>query len=140
MLELEAAARPPGPISAESEREPVTLNDLKVRSAHQYFLAADQLSFKADRQLAADVANAVAQSYLTHSYDIRFRSASNLTTFMEKQTDELRAKMERSSGALADFERQLNIVSPEEKTNIVVNRLLQLNTELISAEGDRVQQ
>ena len=136
LLELEHQ-RTAGPSSAESEMEPVALNDLKVTRPINTFLL--QISYRSpNRQLAADVANAVAQSYLAHSYDIRFRSASNLTTFMEKQTEELRAKMERSSGALADFERQLNIVSPEEKTNIVVNRLLQLNTELISAEGDRV--
>jgi capsular exopolysaccharide synthesis family protein len=136
LLELEHQ-RTSGPSSAESEMEPVALNDLKVTRPINTFLL--QISYRSpNRQLAADVANAVAQSYLAHSYDIRFRSASNLTTFMEKQTEELRAKMERSSGALADFERQLNIVSPEEKTNIVVNRLLQLNTELISAEGDRV--
>ncbi len=39
---------------------------------------------------------------------------------MEKQIEELKAKMERSSQALVGFERELNVINPEEKTNILV--------------------
>jgi len=44
------------------------------------------------------------------------RSSASLATFMEKQIEELRAKMERSSQALVGFERELNVINPEEKT------------------------
>jgi capsular exopolysaccharide synthesis family protein len=91
-----------------------------------------------DRQFAADVANAVARSYIDHTYDIRFEAAGRLASFMQKQLEELRAKMERSSEALAKFEKDLNLINPEEKVSIISNRLLQLNTELTSAEADRV--
>ena len=54
---------------------------------------------------------------------------------MEKQIEELKAKMERSSQALVGFERELNVINPEEKTNILSARLLQLNTEFTNAEA-----
>jgi len=57
---------------------------------------------------------------------------------MEKQIEELKAKMERSSAALAQFERELNVINPEEKTSILSARLLQLNTEYTNAHTDRV--
>jgi capsular exopolysaccharide synthesis family protein len=57
---------------------------------------------------------------------------------MEKQLDELRAKMEASTQRLLAFERELNVINPEEKTNILSARLLQLNTEWTNAQGDRV--
>ncbi len=57
---------------------------------------------------------------------------------MTKQLDELRAKMENSSTKLAQFEKELNVISPEEKTSILTARLLQLNTEYTNAQGDRV--
>jgi succinoglycan biosynthesis transport protein ExoP len=57
---------------------------------------------------------------------------------MEKQLEELKAKMERSSAALAQFERELNVINPEEKTSILSARLLQLNTEYTNAQTDRV--
>jgi capsular exopolysaccharide synthesis family protein len=57
---------------------------------------------------------------------------------MEKQLDELKAKMEKSGLALAQFEKDLDVVNPEEKTNILSSRLLQLNTEYTAAQADRV--
>jgi len=57
---------------------------------------------------------------------------------MVKQLEELKAKMERSSMALVKFERELDVINPEEKTNILSSRLLQLNTEYTNAQGDRV--
>ena len=46
--------------------------------------------------------------------------------------------MERSGQALVQFEKELNVVNPEEKTNIISQRLLQLNTEYTNAQADRV--
>jgi capsular exopolysaccharide synthesis family protein len=119
------------------EDAPVLLKKLKVsRPPNTYLLLASYRS--TDPRLAADVANAITQSYLEHTYNIRIRSSASLASFMEKQIEELRAKMERSSQALMQFERELNVINPEEKTSILSARLLQLNTEFTNAQGDRV--
>ncbi len=116
---------------------PVTLKNLKVtRPNNTYLLLIGYRS--PDRRLAADVANAIAHSYIEHTYDIRFRSSASLSSFMEKQLEELKAKMERSDAALAQFERELNLINPDEKTNILSARLLQLNTDYTNAETERV--
>jgi succinoglycan biosynthesis transport protein ExoP len=90
---------------AAAEDVAVLMKDLRVtRPANTYLLL---LSYRSTNpQLAADVANAVARSYLEHTYDIRFKSSVSLSTFMERQLEELKAKMERSSAALAQFENQ----------------------------------
>jgi succinoglycan biosynthesis transport protein ExoP len=116
---------------------PVSLGGLKVtRPANTYLLLISYRS--SDPQVAADVANAVAKSYLEHTYDIRIRSSANLSAFMEKQLDELKAKMERSSLALSQFQKEIEVISPEQKTDILSARLLQLNTEYTSAQAERV--
>jgi len=122
---------------AEAEDTPVILKKLKVtRPPNTYILL---ISYQAhDKHLAANVANDIAQSYLEHTYNIRYQASAGLSQFMEKQIEELRAKMERSSAALAQFERELNVINPEEKTNIVSARLLQLNSEYTNAQADRV--
>ena len=121
----------------EISRAPVVLKRLKVtRPPNTYLLLIAYRS--ADAQLAADVANAIANSYLAHTYDIRIRSSASLSAFMEKQLDELKAKMEKSSLALAQFEKELNVINPDEKTNILSARLLQLNTDYTAAQADRV--
>ena len=121
----------------EAEETPVLLKKLKVvRPPNTYLLLVSYRS--KDKQLAADVANGIAQSYLEHTYNNRYKAAAGLSLFMEKQQEELRTKMERSSAALAQFERELNVINPEEKTSILSSRLLQLNTEYTTAQGDRV--
>ena len=47
--------------------------------------------------------------------------------------------METSSSALAQsFEKELNVIDPEQKTSILSARLLQLNTDYTTAQSDRV--
>lgn len=122
---------------ADRENAPVVLKNLKVtRPPNTYLLLISYRS--TDPRLAANVANDIANSYLEHTYLIRIRSSSNLSAFMEKQIEELRAKMEASSLKLAQFERDLNVINPEEKTNILSARLLQLNTEYTAAQADRL--
>ncbi len=136
LLDLEKG-KPSGQSSAAEEDAPVLLKNLKVtRPPNRYLLL---ISYRSpDPHLAADVANGVARSYVERTYEIRFRASAALGSFMEKQLEELKAKMERSSAALAQFERELNVINPEEKTSILSSRLQQLNTEYTNAQTDRV--
>ena len=114
--------------SERGDAAPVKLKELKVTRPPSTYLM--QISYRsADPQLAADASNAIAQSYLEHTYNIRVRSSASMATFMERQMEELKAKMEQSGKALVAFERDLNVINPEEKTNILAARLLQLNTD-----------
>ena len=123
--------------TSRARNAPVALKDLKVvRPPNTYLLL---ISYRSpDPDLAANVSNGVAQSYIEHTYNIRFRAAAGLSAFMEKQMEELRAQMERSSAALAQFEKDLSVINPEEKTSILSARLLQINTEFTNAQADRV--
>jgi len=115
---------------------PIELKRLKViRPPNSYLLLVSYRN--PDPNVAANVANAIVKSYLSQTYTIRLRSSASLSTFMERQLDELKAKMERSSLALANFEKDLNVINPEERTNILSARLLQLNTEYTTAQGER---
>jgi capsular exopolysaccharide synthesis family protein len=123
--------------TTRAEDAPVKLKRLTVtRPPNTYLLLIAYRS--PDPQRAADVANAIADSYRERTFQIRFRASADLSIFMEKQMEELKAKMERSSEALANFEKDLNVINPEEKTSILSSRLLQLNTEYTNAQADRV--
>ena len=116
---------------------PVLLKRLKVTRPPNTYLV--YIAYRSpDPQLAANVANAIAVSYIEHTYNLRIRSSINLSHFMEQQLEELKAKMEQSGMALAKFERELNLINPEEKTNILSARLLQLNQDYTNAQSDRV--
>jgi succinoglycan biosynthesis transport protein ExoP len=87
---------------------------------------------------AAEIANAVARSYIARGMELRVRSSQDQSAFMEKQIDELKKKMDLSETALAGYEKRLGVVNPEEKTSILTARLLQLNTQYTDAENDRI--
>jgi polysaccharide biosynthesis transport protein len=116
---------------------PTKLHNLRVvRPPNTYIV---QISYRStDPDFSAEVANAVAKSYIEHLFQIQIASSHSAAGFMEKQIDGLRAKMERSGQALAAFEKELNVINPEEKTNIISSRLLQLNTEYTNAQGERI--
>jgi polysaccharide biosynthesis transport protein len=116
---------------------PIVLKNLKVtRPPNTYLLLVSYRS--SDPQIAANVANDIANSYLQHSYTLRIKSSASLSSFVERQIEDLKAKMERSSQRQNQFERELNVINPEEKTSILSSRLLQLNTEYTNAQADRV--
>jgi succinoglycan biosynthesis transport protein ExoP len=119
------------------EDAPIVLKNLKVtRPPNTYLLL---IRFRSpDPQEAAQVANAIANSYVLQTYNLRYRSSASLSQFMEKQLEELKAKMERSNAALAQFERELNVINPEQKTSILSARLLQLNTDYTNAQSERM--
>jgi succinoglycan biosynthesis transport protein ExoP len=115
---------------------PVRLSNLRVtRPPNTYLLL---ISYRSpDPRLAAEAANQIADSYKQHSYDIRFAATQDQSKYMEKQLGALKAQMERSSLAVAQFEKDLKVIDPEQKTSILTARLVQLNTELTSAQTDR---
>ena len=114
------------------------LTGLRVRRQPNTYLLLVSYRSK-DPKLASDVANAVASSYIQQTYLTRYHAAESLSGFMQKQLEELKAKMERSNAALVAFQRELNVINPEEKTNIIQARLLDLNSEYTKAQADRVQ-
>ncbi|MCX6613072.1 MAG: Wzz/FepE/Etk N-terminal domain-containing protein, partial [Acidobacteria bacterium] len=69
---------------------PMVLEGLKVsRPPNTYLMLVSYRS--TDPKLASETVNAIAHSYLDHTYNIRFQSSAGLSRFMEKQLDELRA-------------------------------------------------
>jgi polysaccharide biosynthesis transport protein len=86
---------------------PASLQQIRVRRTRH----PQPVSYRSeDAQLAADVANGVAVSYIEHTYNIRIRSSSSLSKFMERQLEEMRAKVEASTARLAGLERELNVM------------------------------
>ena len=127
----------PAERASQTSETPVALAGLKVTRVPGTFLLLT--SYRSpDPNLSAAVANAIAKSYRDYTYETRYRATANLSTFMEKQMEELKAKTERSGAALSKFEQALGMIDPEQKISIMSARLLQLNTDYGAAEGERV--
>ena len=124
------------PLPVKRPDAPIVLPYLSVTRPPKTYLI--QISYRSPNpEFAAEVANEVAASFINRSYVIRFDATAKQSAFMTRELEELQAKMERSAAALAQFQKELNVISPDEKTNILSTKLLQLNTEETNAQADR---
>ena len=127
--------------SLEKERAirnaPIALKHLKIeRNPNTYLLT---ITYKdKDPQIASDVANAIADSYLRNIFETRIKEGGRLTSSMEQQLLDLKEKMESKHQALMTYQRELGTADPEQKTSVLVAKLQSLNTESSAAEADRI--
>jgi succinoglycan biosynthesis transport protein ExoP len=117
---------------------PVALKNLTVTHPTNSLLLRITYRSKSPEE-AADVANAVAHSYIDQVTETRVRSSMNVSGFMEQQLDDLKANMNKSAEALSAYERELGVVDPEAQTTMLAARVLQLNTDYTEAENNRIQ-
>jgi succinoglycan biosynthesis transport protein ExoP len=116
---------------------PIVLQHLKVeRNPNTYLLTITYRD--TNPQVAANVANAIADSYLREIFETRTKEAGRLTSSMERQLIDLKQKMESTHNALMVYQRDLGTADPEQKTSVLVARLQALNTENSVAEADRI--
>ncbi len=116
---------------------PIKLRRLKVARENNTYLI--KISYRAhDPQLAADVANMIAASYVAHAFDSRDRSYVQVAEAIQRKMRDLQSKMLAAGEALTRFNKQMNIIDPEQRVNMLSARLLQLDTDFTSAQSDRL--
>jgi capsular exopolysaccharide synthesis family protein len=89
-------------------------------------------------QLAARVANALANSYIDQNFKTKFESAMRTSEWLSKQLADLEVKVEASQEKLVRYEREKGILGLDEKQNIVTSKLDDLNKQATQAQGDRI--
>lgn len=147
MLQSDAVLRPvadkfklliPNTRTGKPEKDdgPIRLPGLHVSRPPNTYLI--QISYRSrDPQSAAAVANWVAKSYIDHLQHLRENDWTKLSGATKRQLEDLKEKMERSNESLLEFQRKIGMVDPEDKTNVLTARLLQLNTDFARAQSDR---
>ncbi len=107
-----------------------------------------------NRDLSAKIANAHAETYIRRGVELRSQPGQDAEAFLNDKLGELRERVRRSETALNTFRRQHGIVDdidglvdrlPSDKggsnpaeTDIVMQRLADINKLLTEAEADRI--
>jgi capsular exopolysaccharide synthesis family protein len=98
------------------------------------------LSYRSsDPALAAKIANALGEAYIKQSVELTSTTTKEASTFLTEQLAEQRAKLEASEQALQAYREQTDSVSLEERQNVVVQRLADLNAAVTKANTVRIQ-
>jgi capsular exopolysaccharide synthesis family protein len=92
-----------------------------------------------DPKLAADFANELAQQFIKQDIEARVLASRQSSAWLEARLDEQRRKVEADDLALQQYKEQQDALSVEDRQNIVVQRLSDLNTAATKARTDRLE-
>jgi capsular exopolysaccharide synthesis family protein len=124
--------------AAQAETIDTFLDNLTVSPVRNSRLV--EVAFHSEKpELAAAVANAVAKAYIDMNLDFRFRSTKEASEFLEQQLTEQRKGVESAEARLQQYREQNDAISLEDRQNIVVQKLSDLNAALTRAKTERLQ-
>ena len=116
---------------------PIVLRRLRI--SRQTGTQLLQISYQSpDAILSANVVNELADNYVNRVFELRSTISASLSSFMERQLEQLKSKMDQSNETLSRFERDLGIINPQQRTTVLSARLLQLTAEYTTVQGERV--
>lgn len=91
-----------------------------------------------DPDIAAAVANGVAQIFIDNSFRSRTEKFTNASDWLDRTTRELKAKVQQAEQELADYTRTHNIFSTEGKETLTTDKLSRLHEQVTRLETDRI--
>jgi succinoglycan biosynthesis transport protein ExoP len=124
--------------AAESQAINVFLSNVSVDPVRNSRLV--QVVFRStDPQMAADVANALAKNYIEQNLEFRFLSSKEAGDWLAGQLEQQRQKVEESEAELQKYREQHDSISLEDRENIVVQKLSDLNAAVTRAKTERIE-
>jgi len=98
-----------------------------------------KISFKhTDPNIAADVANGVAASFIKHNFETKNERIIDTSTWLGESTRKLKAQVEMAEQNLVNYSREHNIFSLEGKENLTADKMARLHDQVMRAETDRL--
>jgi polysaccharide biosynthesis transport protein len=92
----------------------------------------------ADPALAAKIANTTAQTFVSLGQERRIESSSYAKTFLEDQIKQMKVKLEDSERRLNQYAQQKQILSLDEKSNVINQTYLDYAAALGKVEQERI--
>ena len=91
-----------------------------------------------DPALAARIANAWVQTYISTNLERRMDASSYAKTFLEQQLAKTKERLEESELQLNRYTREKQIVNVDEKTNLNGQNFAEFSTALARAQQERI--
>jgi capsular exopolysaccharide synthesis family protein len=92
-----------------------------------------------DPQLASDMANAHAKAYIEQNLEYKFAASKDATDWLSDRLADQRKKVEESEAALQKYKEEHDAVAVEDRQNIVVQRLGDLNSAVTKSKTSRIE-
>ncbi len=91
-----------------------------------------------DPELAARIANTLVEVYIEQNLEAKLNASKDAAGWLGKQLDAAQEKVAASETALQKYKEQHQIISLEDRQNIVMQKLSELNTAVNNARIKRI--
>lgn len=91
-----------------------------------------------DAEATALVANRYVDEYMRYILDQRFSGRTGAAEFLEERAEQLRLEAEEADRSLREYQRRHNLISLDDSTNLVRNRLVAADQALTAARLERI--
>ena len=91
-----------------------------------------------DPVLARDIAASFVREFLRENFAQRMTVSRVATDFLQEEAEKLKSKLEASERKLQAYKEKNQAVSLDEKQNIIVDQLKEINAKVTEAQGERV--
>jgi polysaccharide biosynthesis transport protein len=91
-----------------------------------------------DPEIAAVVANGVAQNFSRRALLDRTERFTNAASWLMQSTEELKRRVDEAEQSLADYSRANNIIATEGSSTLATDKLSKLQDQVTRAEADRI--
>ena len=113
------------------------LGNLKIEPVRDSRLI--NISFLSTSQnTAARVANAHARAFIEKSAQLKLSASQQGLSWLKTQLQEQKLKLEATQRVVHDYKKAQDVVSFEDRQNIVSQKLMDLNTSLTKVKSDRM--
>jgi len=129
----------PNQSKAEIENAMVALflSKLEINPVKNSYLV--EVAYKSpDKVMAQKVVNTIADQYMYLSIDRRDESFTLVRKWLDKQLQEMEAKVQKAQKKLFKFAQQADIYTLEDKDNVVVQKFIDLSGLLTKAQAEKM--
>ena len=133
-------AKPPAPDEtvAQSQAIDALLGNLRISPVRNSRIV--EVTFRSpDPALATNVANAHAKGYIEQNMEFKFLTSKEATDWLGERMAEARTQVEDAEMALQKYREQNEAISLEDRENIVVQKLADLNAAVTRAKTERIE-
>src|SRR3954467_4415442 len=106
-----------------------------VRGSH----LVDVTFLSEDSKFSAVAVNSLLDEYVNQNLELKLQSTQGMLDWLDKELENQQRRVQDSERALAEYREKENALSLDDKQNIIVSRLNQLNDAVTRARTERVQ-
>jgi uncharacterized protein involved in exopolysaccharide biosynthesis len=88
--------------------------------------------------IAAEVANAVAASYVQYNLDLKLKGARDALAWLTSEAASLKKRVEESSAALQNYRVKAGILGTQEQRQITAAKIIEFNKAYLEAQAQRL--